>query len=415
MANDTTAKTKADNRMGRTEIEQGDKAALDAAKKSYAQEIKDANAEEQLSPTQEFERKLLVDVSELNTNPYITRFEKLPKEEESKINYFFKGLTEQEFMDAQNQENTRTGRTQAGTPFKCIVTPSNGTLIITKDTLIRTDNRNEENGTIDATRRNADGSLSRLQMNKRMGMIVSSKNFHLTSDLTVEEQMMAEAAINSAADVNGATKKELEGKSPEERLAFLQTMKALGVNRNDKKSLEDMTDAELEDFKAEFDKETREKREGKRDHRSLMGSTTRGRTIKVNDTLSTTAVSVDIGIDEEQPETIRNLTSVNGKEKMEIYRRTADGKYVETTSFKMVRGKPSYKTYTFDQLTKRIGNNLINLEEVIAENAKMKEFEPQEIDAIARDTERAIERGKEQDRDEQEQFMPGMRRPDPRF
>ena len=410
MAKDSTAKTKADNRMGRTEIEQGDHISLEETGKAYAQEIKDAQAEEQLSPTQEFEKKLLVDVSELNTNPYITRFEKLPKEEESKINYFFKGLTEQEFLAAQDSENTK-----AGTPFKCVVTPSNGTLIITKDTLIRTDNRNEENGTIDATRRNADGSLSRLQMNKRMGMIVSSKNFHLNSGLTMEEQMMAEAAINSAADVNGASKKELEGKSPEERLAFLQTMKALGVNRSDKKMLDEMTDAELEAFKEDFDKQSKEKQEGKRDHRSLMGSTTRGRTVKVNDTLSTHAVSVDIGIDEEQPETIRNLTSVNGKEKMEIYRRTADGKYVETTSFKMVRGKPSYKTYTFDQLSKKIGNNLINLEEVIAENAKMKEFEPKEIDAIARDTERAIERGKEQDRDEQEQFMPGMRRPDPRF
>ena len=162
MAKDSTAKTKADNRMGRTEIEQGDHISLEETGKAYAQEIKDAQAEEQLSPTQEFEKKLLVDVSELNTNPYITRFEKLPKEEESKINYFFKGLTEQEFLAAQDSENTRTGRTQAGTPFKCVVTPSNGTLIITKDTLIRTDNRNEENGTIDATRRNADGSLSRL-------------------------------------------------------------------------------------------------------------------------------------------------------------------------------------------------------------------------------------------------------------
>ena len=218
-------------------------------------------------------------------------------------------------MAAQDSENTRTGRTQAGTPFKCVVTPSNGTLIITKDTLIRTDNRNEENGTIDATRRNADGSLSRLQMNKRMGMIVSSKNFHLNSGLTMEEQMMAEAAINSAADVNGASKKELEGKSPEERLAFLQTMKALGVNRSDKKMLDEMTDAELEAFKEDFDKQSKEKQEGKRDHRSLMGSTTRGRTVKVNDTLSTHAVSVDIGIDEEQDATefVKELHDYEGR------------------------------------------------------------------------------------------------------
>ena len=65
MAKDSTAKTKADNRMGRTEIEQGDHISLEETGKAYAQEIKDAQAEEQLSPTQEFEKKLLVDVSEL--------------------------------------------------------------------------------------------------------------------------------------------------------------------------------------------------------------------------------------------------------------------------------------------------------------------------------------------------------------
>ncbi len=401
--------------MGKEKINMGDMSALEAKKAEYAKSIQNAKKEEvgPISPSEEFEKKLLVDVTQMNTNPYITRFEKLAPEEENKIKYFFKGLTEQEFLNAGDQ-NSKSGRTKGGTPFKCVVTPLNGTLIITKDTLIRTNNVNEENGTIDATRRNADGSLSKLQMEKRMGMIVSAKNYHVNEGLSIEEQTMIDAAMTTAGSIREGNKKELEGKSPEERLAFLQTMKALGVKRNDGKPLSEMTDAELEAFKKGFDQETAEMEAGKRDHRSMSGTFTRGKSFKVSDTLNTTAVSVDIGIDDKEPETIRNLTSLNGKQKMEIYRRTADGKYVETTDFHMSKGKPKYNVYTYEQVAKRVGNNLINLEDVIQDCIKMKEFEPKEIDSIARDTERTLDREKEEEREEQDPFMPGMRRPDPR-
>ena len=415
MSDESISKNKADNRMGKTKIEAGDMGSLEALKSTYAEQIEEVKREDAgvKMPNEQFDESLKVDVKA----PFVPHFQKITPEEETKINYFFKGITEHEFMTgvlAGEDNTTETGKTKAGTPFKVVVTPSNGTLIITKEMAINVKNANEENGDLEATEMNPDGSLSKVNLIKRHGMIVGMSQGSIAANLSMEEAEKYQYFNNKVRNTDEWTNIEGKGKTPEERLAMMQTLKSLGVDIKSHKRLSDMSLEDLLDAKGAMVQQTKLKEEGKLDKRSFGAVTTKFNVTKdpLTNEMVVSSLGVDMGVDDNTPETIVDARMKGDKESYDIYRRTADGKYICTTDFQIVRGQPKFKLYSLSDINKKTNGRL---DDVMEFGAKARSYEAKEIQEISRSAERIREREKEAQReDPNEAYMPGMKRQDPR-
>ena len=266
----------------------------------------------------------------------IPQYQKIDAEESKKIHTFFQGITQSEFSNYQEIEGCE-GISSSGEPFQCFAEiDGSGNIIVTPNKAISI--TKEESGLEKylERRKQQDGKTVEIEIKRVHGDIVGFSKNYLDADITPEQYKKIKDFKEKYTDPTKAQELEVEGKSEEEKRIYFEELKKLGIKNNSYKKAEQMS-------KEEYDLA---KEAGSFCFVGSQGIYNFKKGFK--------NVNVMLNPNQEQPETIwlTNTDADGNNVQFNSYRLTNDGKYLDTSSFQIVNGKPVYRLLQQEEVEK---------------------------------------------------------------
>lgn len=356
------------SKIGRTEIDPSNPGQLD-----------DLKSEITAKKISEFEESLRVEgvKSTVDKDKNSPTYQRLDPQIAKSIDIFFRGITQEEFNKYAEQEGNQ-GKSSNGEPFKCYAEiDGNGNIIVTPTKMIKITNKDEENGEYEETRRNKDGTYSTVILKKAHGDIVGASylNNHKLDPVSIERFRKLTEFYKHPRNIQNL---EMRGKSEEEKIIYTQVLQNLGIENKKYKSPDEMTKGEYLEKKAAGG--------------WCLNCATAD--YKKDGNFNIANFLYD---DQELPRTI-SYVATKGTEMKDFrsYRRTKDGRYFDTESFKIVDGKPTFNILEYQDVLKEMDALGINTSLELKLNEKaLKDLDnkfPREAEKIANKIERDKEK-----------------------
>lgn len=362
------------------------------------QRIVSANANiEQKKPRElnEFEKSLVVgDVEPLNIPR--TQYQKLSLEQEKNLRLVLQNLTMAD-LDRFEEVNNAEGISSNGEPFKCFATlDGNGDLIVTPNKVIEIHKEDEENYDYSETRMGSNG-FKKVNIHTVHGISSISSTYY-AKDLSEKEVRDVDTFVNFFRQPKNAMRLELQHMNNDEKAIYMLELQRLGINVKEDRlaSLDDMTKEQVEMAKAK-DK--------------LIHETGIFYARKRNGKLEKEMVNYLYSDEDDRPQTIWTVSQDgNGQEFTgKVFRRTADGKYMDSSSVEFVNGKMQYKLREYEDIQAELEQKGFNIDNINLQMEKNKELAgkmPREAEAIQERAENQRTRG-EQENEYEDEVFPG--------
>lgn len=315
------------------------KKEVSSDKPEQIEELKDQVVSMQRS---EFDEKIRVEgvKSTVDRDRNIPDYKQLDPQISKKIDIFFKGITQQDFYKYK-EETQNQGISTGGEPFKCYAElDGSGNIIVTPTKMIKIDSKDQDNGEYTETRMQEDGTLATVSLKKVHGDIVSA-NYSRYPNMPPEELKKYTKLIDHFSNPNIIQKLEMKDMSEEEKIIYTQELQKLGIENKKFRKPEDMTREEYEASKEKFN------RTGKGRYESIsMSSYKKDESFEIGNCMYD---------DQDKPLSLSYIASKGPQMgKFVSYRRTADGKYLDATSFHLENGKPVYDILEYEEVLKEI-------------------------------------------------------------
>ena len=174
----------------------------------------------------------------------------------------------------------------------------------------------------------------------------------------------------------------------EEKAAYMLELQRLGVNVS-------------EDKLADIDSLTKEQLETAKEKGQLLNVTSAAHARKINGKIEKEMANFLYSSEDDKPQTIWTVSQdANGQEfKGNVYRRTANGKYIDSGSVEFVNGRAKYQLLDYEEIQANLEAKGYNMESINLQMEKNKELAgkmPREAEMIQENAENQLARGNEE-------------------
>ena len=333
----------------------------------------------------EFEKGLVVDNIKTPNIPR-TKYQKLNLEEEKTLRLVLQNLTRED-VDRFEEVKNAEGISSNGEPFKCFATlDGNGDLIVTPNKVIEIHKEDDENYDYSETRM-GDNQIKKVNVHTING-ISNVHSTYYSKNITSKDIREMETFTSFFSQPKNALRLELQNMNSEEKAAYMLELQRLGVNVS-------------EDKLADIDSLTKEQLETAKEKGQLLNVTSAAHARKINGKIEKEMANFLYSPEDEKPQTIWTVSQdANGQEfKGNVYRRTANGKYIDSGSVEFVNGRAKYQLLDYEEIQANLEGKGYNMKSINLQMEKNKELAgkmPREAEMIQENAENQLARGNEE-------------------
>lgn len=305
-----------------------------------------------------FDEQIRVDGVKTTVGKDQPQYKALEPEVSKEIDVFFRGITQQDFYKYKSEPNGQ-GISTGGEPFKCYAElDGNGNIIVTPTKMIKINSQDKENGEYTETRMQDDGTLATVYLRKVHGDIVAS-NFSRYPNVDAETLRRFNILKDKYSDPNNIQTLEMEKLSEDEKKVYLATLETLGIKNIKFIKPEEMTKEQYEASK----KETEETGKGSYHRVSLSSYDQRKDEFDIGNCMFD---------EQDKPLTMSYVSRTKKDRTVKSYRRTADGKYFDTSSFRVVDGKAEYDVLEYEEVIQEMNRLGVDTSKFVKMQNKIK-------------------------------------------
>lgn len=341
----------------------------------------------------EFEKSLVVgDVEPLNIPR--TQYQKLSLEQEKNLRLVLQNLTMAD-LDRFEEVNNAEGISSNGEPFKCFATlDGNGDLIVTPNKVIEIHKEDEENYDYSETRKGSNG-FKKVNIHTVHG-ISNISSIYYPEGFSEKDIKDLDTFDNFFGQPKNVIRLELQHMNNDEKAMYMLELQKLGINIKEDRlaSIDDMTKEQVEASKA---------------NGSLIHETGITYARKKNGKLEKGMVNYFYSDKDDIPQTIWTVSQEGNEREVvgKVFRRTANGKYMDSSSVEFVNGKIQYNLREYEDIQAELKQKVFDIDRINLQMEKNKELAgkmPREAETIQERAENQLARGNEENEYEDEVF-----------
>ncbi len=341
----------------------------------------------------EFEKSLVVDnVAPLDLPR--TQYEKLNPEQEKNLKLVLQNLTRED-LDRFEEVKNAEGKSSNGEPFKCFASlDGNGDLIVTPNKVIEIHKKDDENYEYSETRM-GNNQIKKVNIHTVHG-ISNIHSAYYPKNITSKDIREIETFTNFFRQPKNAIRLEVQKMNSEEKAIYMLELQRLGINIR-------------EDKLADIDSMTEDQVEAAKESGKLLHVSSATHARKISGKLEKEMVNFLYSPEEDRPQTIWSVSQDgNGQEFTgNVYRRTANGKYIDSGSIEFVGGRVKYQMLDYEEIQTNLERKGYDIESINLQMEKNKELAgkmPREAETIQERAENQLARGNEENEYEDEVF-----------